>query len=45
MEQSDTGMVKFLDADLLAKGEMAERMINLRNIVSLTYRLTKYQLK
>lgn len=45
LEQSDTGMVKFLDADLLAKGEMAERMINLRNIVSLTYRLTKYQLK
>ncbi len=45
LEQSDTGMVKFLDADLLAKGEMAERMINLRNIVSLTYRLVKYQLK
>ncbi len=45
LEQSDTGMVKFLDADLLAKGEMAERMINLRSIVSLTYRLTKYQLK
>jgi hypothetical protein len=45
LEQSDTGMVKFLDADLLAKGEMAERMINLRSIQSLTYRLTKYQLK
>ncbi len=45
MEQNETGMIKFLDADLLAKGEMAERMINLRSIVSLTYRLTKYQLK
>ncbi len=45
IKQNDTGMIKFLDADLLAKGEMAERLINLKNIVSLTFKLTKYQLK
>lgn len=45
IEQNDTGMIKFLDADLLAKGEMAERLVNLKNIVSLTFKLTKYQLK
>ncbi len=45
IEQTDTGMIKFLDAELFAKGEMAERQINIRNIVSLTYKLTKYQLK
>ncbi len=45
LEQNDIGMVKFLDADLLAKGEMAERLVNVKNIVSLTFRLTKYQLK
>ncbi len=45
IKQNDTGMIKFLDADILAKGEMAERLINLKNIVSLTYKLTKYQLK
>jgi hypothetical protein len=45
MEQNETGMIKFLDADILAKGEMAERLINTRNIVSLTFRLTKYVLK
>jgi len=45
IKQNDTGMIKFLDADILAKGEMAERLINLKNIVSLTYKLTKYHLK
>lgn len=45
MEQNETGMIKFLDADLLAKGEMAERLVNLKNIVSITFKLTKYQLK
>ncbi len=44
-KQNETGMIKFLDADILAKGEMAERLINLKNIVSLTFKLTKYQLK
>jgi hypothetical protein len=45
IKQNDTGMIKFLDADILSKGEMAERLINLKNIVSLTFKLTKYQLK
>ena len=44
-EQSETGMLKFLDADLVAKGQFAERQINLRTIVSLTYKLVKYELK
>lgn len=43
--QNDTGMIKFLDADILARGEMAERLVNLKNIVSITFKLTKYQLK
>ena len=45
MEQNDTGMIRFLDADLLAQNKMAERLINVRNIISLTFKLTKYQLK
>jgi hypothetical protein len=45
IQQTDTGMVKFVDADLLAKGEMAERMLNLNNVTALTLRLTKYVLK
>ena len=28
MEQNKTGMIKFLDADILAKDYMAERLIN-----------------
>lgn len=45
LEQNDTGMIKFLDADILAKGEMAERLINIRTINALTFKLTKYVLK
>ncbi len=45
LEQTDIGMIKFLDADLLAKGEMAERLVNVKNIISLTFKLVKYQLK
>jgi hypothetical protein len=45
IQQTDTGMVKFEDADLKAKGEMADRMLNLNNVVELTLRLTKYVLK
>lgn len=45
MEQNDTGMIRFLDADLLAQNKMAERLVNVRNIISLTFKLTKYQLK
>ncbi len=42
IQQTDTGMVKFVDADLLAKGEMADRMLNLNNVTELTLRGTKY---
>lgn len=45
IQQTDTGMVKFVDADLQAKGEMAERMLNLNNVTALTLRLVKYVLK
>lgn len=45
IQQTDTGMVKFVDADLQAKGEMAERMLNLNNVTALTLRGTKYTLK
>ena len=45
IQQTDTGMVKFVDADLHAKGEMAERMLNLNNVTALTLRGTKYVLK
>ena len=43
--ETDTGMVKFVDADLVAKGEMPERMLNLNNVNAVTFRLTKYVLK
>jgi hypothetical protein len=43
--ETDTGMVKFVDADLVAKGEMPERMLNLNNVTEVTFRLTKYVLK
>ena len=43
--ENETGMIKFLDAELMAKGEFPERLINLRNIVSLIFKLTKYELK
>lgn len=45
IQESDTGMVKIEDADLKAKGQMAERMLNLNNVLELTYELTKYVLK
>jgi hypothetical protein len=45
IQLTDTGMVKFVDADLHAKGEMADRMLNLNNVTALTLRGTKYVLK
>jgi len=45
IQQTDTGMVKFVDADLQAKGEMAERMLNLNNVTALTLSIVKYVLK
>ena len=45
IEENETGMVNFLDADLMAEGKFAERLINTKNIISLTFKLIKYQLK
>ena len=39
-----TGLVQFLDADLEANGEKAERAFYLQNVLELTLRLTKYVL-
>lgn len=43
--ESDTGFVRFLDADLYANGTFAERQVNPRSVMSLTYRLTRFELK
>lgn len=45
VEENETGMIKFTDAELMATGEYSERLINLRNIESLIFKLTKYELK
>ncbi len=44
-KETDTGMIKFLDADLMAEGKFAERQINLRNIQALTFKLVRYERK
>ena len=44
-EETETGMIKFLDAELFAQGKFAQRIVNLRTIKSLTFKLTKYLLK
>ena len=44
-KETETGMIKFLDAELMGKNEYAERIINLRNVKSVTFMLTKYILK
>ena len=44
-KETETGMIKFMDAELIAKDEYAERIINLRNVKSVTFMLTKYILK
>ena len=43
--ESETGMLKFIDAEALAKGEFPMRQINLRNIQALTFKLVRYELK
>jgi hypothetical protein len=43
--ESETGMLKFIDAEALAKGEFSMRQINLRNVEALTHKLTRYELK
>lgn len=44
-QESETGMIKFLDADLMAQGKFAERQVNLRNIKALTFKNVRYERK
>lgn len=44
-QESETGMLKFVDAEAMAEGKFAIRQINLRNIQALTFKLTRYELK
>ena len=41
----DTGLVKFLDADLEANAEKGERAFYMKNVFELTLQLTKYVVK
>jgi len=43
-QETETGMLKFIDADLMAEGKFAIRLINLRNVQALTFKLTRYEL-
>lgn len=43
--ESETGMLKFIDAEALGRGEFPMRQINLRNIQALTFKLTRYEVK
>jgi hypothetical protein len=40
-----TGLVRFLDADLVSNEEKAERAFYMKNVLELTLRLTKYVVK
>lgn len=44
-QESETGMLKFIDAELMAEGKFSVRPINLRNIQALTFKLVRYELK
>lgn len=44
-QESETGMLKFIDAEAMAEGKFAIRQINLRNVQALTFKLTRYELK
>jgi len=44
-QESETGMLKFIDAELMAEGKFPVRPINLRNIQALTFKLIRYELK
>lgn len=44
-QESETGMIKFLDADLVAEGKFSERQVNLRNIRALTFKGVRYERK
>lgn len=43
--ESETGMIKFIDADLMAQGKHYERMVNVRTVKALTLKLVKYIVK
>ena len=45
-QESETGMLKFIDAEIVAEGnDFATRLINLRSVKALTLKLTRYELK
>lgn len=44
-QETETGMIKFIDADIMAEGKYAMRIINLRTIEELTFKNKKYVLK
>jgi len=44
-QETETGMLKFVDAELRAQEKFPIRPINLRNIEALTFKLTRYELK
>lgn len=45
MCETDTGMIRFIDAELMAEGKHCERQVNVRAIKALTFKLVKYVLK
>lgn len=45
MCETDTGMIRFIDADLMAEGKHCERQVNVRAIKAVTFKLVKYVLK
>jgi hypothetical protein len=44
-QETETGMIRFIDADLMAEGKHSMRVINLRAVKALTFKLIKYVLK
>ena len=45
-QETETGMLKFIDAELVAEGnKFPTRLINLRSIDALTLKLTRYEVK
>lgn len=44
-QETETGMIKFLDADLMAQGKYAQRQVNLRNVQALTFKGIRYERK
>ena len=42
-QEAETGMLKFIDAELMVEGKFHIRLINLRNIKVLTFKLDRYE--